>query len=202
MLKRSLEWFRHPERVLADLLVQHARGDDRPRGHLWRAVVLAVDLEGGLLENIDGNGSLTSTDRDGRSRTFPARVGPDNPKGSIKARILTNGYDRLLDDEDVRVFWPMSPSDQLGIPVSPGEHVYVMFEDQMLGSTEHGMWMSRVSGHDSAGSFAGTDSYTAPSAPRSGVDHFTPNEAEYQKDDDSASLAPIKSATGHFDGGG
>jgi len=181
------------------MLNRHARGDHLDKRHLWRAVVLAVDLEGGRLENIDGNGGLTVTGKDGRSRTFPARVGQNNPKGSIKARILTDGYDRLLNDEDVRVFWPMTPYDQLGVPVSPGEHVYVTFEDPIEGSMEHGMWTSRVSGHDSAGAYPGVDSYTAPSFQRSAVDSFTPNEQNYQKDDESASLAPNNSATKFFE---
>lgn len=196
--KRSLEWLRNPERAFADLLLTHMRGDDQTRRHYWRAVVLAVDTVGGQLENIQGNGSLTVTNRDGTTTTFQATVGPDNPKGSVKARILTDGYDRLLDDADVRTFWPMSPPDQVGMPVSPGEHVYVVFEDSLVGSTEHGMWTARVAGQDSAGSFDGTDSYTAPSNQRSAVDAFDPNTPDYPTDDDSASLAPNNSATKFF----
>lgn len=198
---RSLEWLRNPERAFADLISSHTRGDDLQRRHLWRAVVLAVDTEGGLLENIQGSGDgMTVSYRDGSTKTFPPRVGPINPKGSVKARILSDGYDRLLDDADCRTFWPMSPPDQVGMPVSPGEHVYVVFEDSLVGSTEHGMWTARVSGQDSAGSFEGSDSYTAPSYNRTAVDAFAPNPQNYQTDDDSASLAPNSSATKFFGG--
>lgn len=197
---RSLDWFRRPERILADLITRHARGDDSGRRHFWRATVLAVDTEGGRLENPNGSGTFAVTLRDGSTRVLSARVGPENPRGSVKARLLTDGYDRLLDDDDVRTFWPMFPPDQLGIPIAPGEHVYVVFEDTGEDSMEHGMWVSRVPGQDSANAFLGKDSYTAPSSPASAVDAFTPTDRDYQADDDSASMAPNRSATKHFGG--
>ena len=118
MRNRSADWFRRPELVLAELIRKSARGDDRER-HYRRAVVIAVDLEGGLLQNGTGAGSVVVRDRDGKSRTYPAIPGVENPRGSVKARILTDGFDRLLADEDLRVFWPMFPQDQLGVPISP-----------------------------------------------------------------------------------
>lgn len=190
------DWYRRPELVLAELIRSRARGDDRTR-HYRRAVVVAVDLQGGLLQNESGAGSVVVRDRDGGSKTYPALTGVDNPRGSVKARILTDGFDRLLADEDLRVFWPMFPQDQLAVPISPGEHVYVVFEDE---GTSHGLWMSRVSGHDSANSFRGTDSYSAPSAQKSGMDFFEPNDPEYDRTDEHAGLAPPVDSTSFFEG--
>ena len=186
MRDRGADWFRNPELVLAEMIRERARGDERVR-HYRRAVVMAIDLDGGKLQNRDGSGSLSVRNRDGRVVTYPALVGPDNPRGSIKARILTDGLDRLLSDDELRVFWPMFPQDQLGIPVSSGEHVYVVFEDEGL---THGLWISRVSGQDSANSFKGSDSYVSPSSPASAMDAFEDNPPEYQTDDVHASLAP------------
>lgn len=191
------DWYRRPELILGDLIMRAARGDDRMQRQYHRAIVLAVDPEGGLLQNQDGSRGLDVVDRSGRSLHYDAIVGPDNPRWSVKARILTDGVDRLLDDADVRVFWPLFPPDQLGAIVSTGEHVYVMFEGSGM---DHGLWISRVSGHDSANSFIGTDSYTAPSSPRSAMDSFEPNGPEYETSDDHAGLAPTKSGMSFFEG--
>lgn len=199
MQGRGSDWYRRPELILADLLTRAARGEDVDRRHYHRAVVLAVDMDGGLLQNSDGTGGLDVTDRSGRTRHFDAIPGLENPRGSVKARVLSDGLDRLLDDSDVRVFWPLLPSDQLANPVSAGEHVYVVFEGSGM---DHGIWVSRVSGQDSANSFRGTDSYTAPSAPRSGMDSFEPNESQYDTSDEHAGLAPPVSGMSFFDQGG
>lgn len=187
---RTNDWYRRPQQILADIIRKAARGDSERR--LWRATVLAVDVEGGRLENPQGAGTLTVVDRQGRSREIQAKVGTENPRGSVKARVLTDGFDRLLDDDDVRTFWPMFPQDQLALPISPGEHVYVMFENGL----DHGIWLSRVSGQDSAGSFLGTDSYTATGAPQSAVDAFADNPPDFQTDDESAGLAPKGAGSG------
>lgn len=197
MRSGGIDWYRRPEMILADLIRDKARGDDRDR-HYRRAVVLAVDLDGGLLQNKSGSGDITVKSRDGKSKKYPALVGTENPRGSIKARILTDGLDRLVADEDLRVFWPMFPQDQIAIPISPGEHVYVVFEDEGL---SHGLWISRVPGQESANSFLGTDSYTAPSSPGSAMDSFEPNDAEYDKTEEHASLAPPIDSTSFFDEG-
>lgn len=193
---RGSDWYRRPGMILAEIIQKAAIGDERP-AHYHRATVLAVDHKGGQLQNPEASGGMTVRDRDGRTRTFPAMTGPANPKGSVKARILTDGLDRLIADEDLRVFWPMLPQDQIGIPVSPGEHVYVVFEGEGL---EHGLWISRVSGHESANSYKGSDSYSEPSAQRSAMDYFEPNEPEYQKTDEHAGLAPPDDATRFFKG--
>lgn len=196
MRDRGTDWYRHPELILADLIRSRARGDDRER-HYRRAVVMAVDLEGGRLQNDSGSGSVTVRGRDGRSRTYQAMPGIENPRGAIKARVLTDGLDRLLADDDLRVFWPMFPHDQVSIPVAPGEHVYVVFEDEGL---THGLWISRVSGQDSANSFKGIESYTAPSSQASAMDSFESNDPEYERTDEHAGLAPPVDSTSFFEG--
>lgn len=194
-MPRGSDWFRRPEIILAELLQKEARGEV-PR-HYRRAVILAVDPTGGKLQNPSGAGTLAVTGRDGKRREFPALSGVENPRGAVKARILTDGLDRLIDDADLRVYWPMFPQDQFGTPISPGEHVYVVFEGE---GTTHGLWLSRVPGQDSANSFAGTDSYTAPSAPMSAMDFFEPNEPEYNRTDEAAGLAPPTDSTSFFGG--
>jgi len=184
---RGIDWYRRPELILGDMLVRAARGEHEDVRHYRRAAVLAVDVEGGMLQNEGGSSGLDVRDRAGNSRHFDAIVGPANPRGSIKARVLTDGLDRLLDDADARVFWPLLPPDQMANPVSPGEHVYVVFEGS---GTDHGIWIARVAGQDSANSFSGVDSYTAPSAPKSGMDSFEPNDPEYDRTDAHAGLAP------------
>lgn len=193
---RGSDWYRRPELILADVVMRAARGETTAR-HYHRAIVLAVDTDGGLLQNKDGTGGIDVVDRAGQTKRYDALAGPDNPRGSIKARILTDGLDRLLDDADVRVFWPLLPPDQLGNPVSPGEHVYVIFEGAGM---DHGMWIARVSGHESANSFKGTDSYTAPSAPQTGMDSFEPNDPEYETTDEHAGLAPSPNGMAFFGG--
>lgn len=194
---RGSDWYRRPEMILSEILQREARGDDRADRHYRRAVVIAVDPNGGQLQNPDGVGQMAVVKRDGQRVVYPALPGVENPRGSIKARVLTDGLDRLVDDRDLRVYWPMFPYDQVGIPVSPGEHVYVVFEDEGL---SHGLWVARVSGQDSANSFSGVESYTAPSAPRSAMDFFEPNEPEYQRSDERAGLAPPQDSTSFFGG--
>jgi len=179
---------------MSSLIRREAQGEIEKR-HYHRAVVLAVDLDGGLLQNELGTGAVDVVDRFGKNQSFKAIVGPKNPRGSVKARVISDGLDRLLSDDDVRVFWPMMPSDQISMPVSPGEHVYVVFDGV---GTDHGLWISRVSGHDSANSYAGVDSYTAPSSQETAMDSFEPNEPEYPRDDNHAALAPPIDSTSFF----
>lgn len=188
-MARDVDWYRRPEKILAELIDKAARGEKERTN--YRAVVIAVDLDGGRLQNADGSGELIVKTRDGKSRAFKALIGPPNPRGAVKARILTDAFDTLLEDQDLRVFWPMFPQDLSGTPATPGEHVYVMFEDVGMA---HGIWISRVAGHESANSADGTLSYTAPSAPQTAMDSYEENGADYAKDDNSAGLAPIRSA--------
>ncbi len=196
-MSNGSDWYTRPELIFADLIGKAARGEDRDRQHYHRAVVVAVDLDGGVIQNSSGNGSISVLGQDGKRKTFKAVPGPDSPRGSVKARVLTAGLDRLLSDDDLRVFWPMFPPDQVGLPVSPGEHVYVVFEGTGM---DKGLWISRVPGQDSANSFKGSDSYVAPSAPRSAMDFFEPNTPEYQLTDEHAGDAQPSSAMKFFDG--
>lgn len=193
---RSIDWYRRPELILAEV-IERAGRDDRERTH-YRAVVLAVDLEGGMLQNPDAAGEVRVTQRDGSVRTFAAMTGVANPRGAVKARVLTDGLDRLLDDRDLRVFWPMFPQDLAGTPASPGEHVYVIFEGEGL---TNGLWLSRVAGQESANSFDGTASYSAPSSPESAMDSFEKNDARYPRDEAHAGMAPTRGAMSAFEDG-
>jgi hypothetical protein len=66
---------------------------------------------------------------------------PPNPKGSIRARVISSNMDRAFkDEEELPVYWPLFPYDLM--PVKEGEHVYVCFEDNA--SKGHGLWITRV----------------------------------------------------------
>lgn len=190
---RNAEFYKRPELLLAAMVEKVTEVPDRT---YLRAVVLAVDLEGGKLQNEDGSGEVRIPQRDGSTKRVKAIVGPKNPRGSVKARILTDGYDRLLDDDSLRVYWPMFPQDLNGTPATPGEHVYVMFDGQ---GTSHGLWVSRVAGHESANSYEGKDSYDAPSAPQTAMDSFEPNDPAYPRDEAYAGLAPTQGAMSKFE---
>ena len=182
--------------ILAEVLSKAGR-DERERTY-YKAVVMAVDLDGGQLQNPDGDGELIVVPRDGSTKKFKASVGPSNPRGSVKARVITDGFDRLLGEQDLRVFWPMFPQDISGVPVTPGEHVYVIFDGV---GTSHGLWVSRVAGHESANSSDGASNYDAPSSPQTAMDSFEENPPEYPRDDLHASLAPTDGAMDKFEGG-
>lgn len=139
--------FRRPEVFLADIINKGVRGEYREETdnqRVWyRATVVAVDIEGGNLENPSAEGSLQHV-IGGHTVTVPARLGPRNPRNSVKARILTDEFDQYTSDDQLSVFWPMFP-DHDAIPIKPGEHVYVTFED---GDFEHGLWIGKVAGHE------------------------------------------------------
>lgn len=162
---QNIDRWRRPELFLADLINKGVRGDfvekdDSPR-FMFRALVVAVDVYGGRLENPDGEGEVNH-DVGGRKISVPANIGPENPKNSIKARILTDEFDQYRSDDDLRVFWPLL-SEHDSIPVKPGEHVYVMFEDENF---EHGLWIGKVSGHQNKNFALGEERYENDSANR------------------------------------
>lgn len=190
-MKFDPQRFRNPELILSDLLRSAAVGEivtaqDNPMV-LHRAIVMAVDQEGGRLQNEVGAGDISVTLPDGHRRSYPASIGPTNPRGSIRARILTRAFDRLEADDRADVFWPLFSSEQLSLPISVGEHVYVMFED---GHFEHGLWISRVSGHDAANNFPGAQSYDFPTGRRSAMTAFEGDSVDYPQEDDFAGEAP------------
>ena len=159
---QNIDSWRRPELFLAEVINKSARGELRSEEdnvRIWyRAVVLAVDVNGAKLENPNGEGELEHV-TNGRSTSITANVGPANPRNSLKARIITNELDQFLDDEDLKVFWPMMPEHD-SIPIKPGEHVYVTFEDE---SFEHGLWLGKVSGHEGVNFFQGESSFTTSS---------------------------------------
>lgn len=105
-----------PSRNVNDLYrdyVGNRLGGDRL---FYRAVVIAIDTVGGVLEQT-----------------------PSNPRNSIKARLLTDSANSFLDNDDLHIFWPMFPYDFF--PIKEGEHVYVLFEDE---NKQNGLWMTRI----------------------------------------------------------
>jgi len=159
MTNNSGESIRRPELVLGDLLKKHARGEivtsDFLPKILYRAVVLAVDVEGGKLSGANiGNDTVNGVGVDGRERDYTRISGPSNPRGSIKAIVIDSARDSFYDEDSARILWPFFPNDQMSLPVSPGEHVYCIFEDELM---EHGLWVCRVSGHDTANVSKGAD---------------------------------------------
>lgn len=95
----------NPERIFNNLIKDYTAGRLDNNNFLYRAVVLKIDHKGGELEKE-----------------------PPNPKGSIRARIISNNMDRAFkNDEDLLVYWPLFPYDLM--PIKEGEHVFIVFED-------------------------------------------------------------------------
>lgn len=155
------ERFLRPEQILADVIEKGGKGLYLERGatipFLLRAIVVAVDVEGGKLENPKGDGSL-SHQLSGKSFQVPATIGPKNPANSVKARIITGGRDQFIHDDRLRVFWPFF-DEHVSTPVKPGEYVYVMFEDE---GDSHGLWISKISGHEGVNYARGRDFFVEP----------------------------------------
>lgn len=151
----SKEKVRRPEILLNEFLRKGVRGLFKQKTDgtifLYRAVVLAVDEQGGKLENPDGNGSVPHL-IDGKQENVQAREGPENPKNSVRARIITDGADKFSLDTRVKVYWPMFDMQT----IKPGEHVYVTFEDE---GKQHGLWISKVAGHDDMNFSPGEEQY-------------------------------------------
>ncbi len=156
--KQDIERFRRPELFLADLVTASARGDLLDRSEntriFYRATVLAVDVLGGQLENPLGSGGVSHV-IDKKTVSYRSIIGPENPKNSIKARIVNDGFDQFMGDDLVRTFWPFFSEHDI-VPIKPGEHVYVLFEDQDF---QHGLWLTKVPGHHNANYFKGESSY-------------------------------------------
>lgn len=151
--------FRRPEQFFAEIMRKGIQGrfheKDQSVPVLHRALVLAIDVIGGKLQNPDGNGSVDHETSAGKTFTTKAIIGPINPKNSVKARILSDGFDQFLGDSNLRVFWPFFP-EHMSVPIKPGEHVYIIFEDA---NYEHGLWLSKVPGHEGMNFFPGQSSY-------------------------------------------
>lgn len=180
----NIERARRPETILTDLLLKTAVGENSRV--LWRALVLAYDARGGQLQNPTAVGGITVG-----TQNIKASIGPMNPPGSIRARVMTDGLDSIRGDEESRVFWPLFSS---GDAVLPGEHALVMFEDP---HEENGIWLSRVPNHTGQNISPGKDSYTLSSGYQpSAVDLFIQTDPSYQTDDKDE--IPGKDVTGLF----
>lgn len=153
-----LDRWKRPETFFYELIKDGSRNDFVRREEnskvFYRALVVAVDVFGGKLENETGDGSIL-TEINGEEIELQANIGPNNPKNSVKARILTDYSDQLKSNDDLFVFWPFMPEHDM-LPIKVGEHVYVLFEDQNF---NHGLWLGKVSGHNNVNFFNGNNSY-------------------------------------------
>lgn len=178
----SKDKFRRPELFLSELLRKSAQGRfhevDENVPFLHRAAVVAVDVVGGKLENPGGRGNVTHS-FNGRTVDVPAINGPANPKNSLKARIISDGFDQFMGDENLRVFWPFFPEHN-SIPVKPGEHVYVLFEDSDF---QHGLWISKIPGHEGVNFVRGESKFT-PSKSESKAELFDSSRSVASDDAD------------------
>lgn len=155
------EKFRRPIIPFIDLLAKGAAGLFSEKGRyspfMFRALVLAVDPDGGKIETPTGKPhklsgkewveggeemSVTIEAPNGiqiaQYSITPTR-GPVNPPKSVRARIIGNNTDKPIPDDDLRCYWPMFAEP----PVLPtaGELVYVVFEEDNL---SHGLWLNKV----------------------------------------------------------
>jgi hypothetical protein len=179
---------RAPDIFLRELLKKYMQGrlretSDFPQ-FLLRATVLAVDVDGGVLENPTGAGAYDAV-VDGRQTKLKASIGPANPPNSLKCRLITDGLDRLQKDSDVGVFWPLL-GEHMSSPAKVGEHVYVTFEDQYR---VHGLWLCRVSGHVGANVVIGAQQLK-PSEPNDANSNFDDGEEPARVTDSQLSARP------------
>jgi hypothetical protein len=103
---------------------------------LYRGVVIDIIHDPAVLDE-EQYEELTSLVKE------PALVGIA-PRNTCIVQIVTGGI-ALREDEQYTVCFPFFPP-HLGMPVKPGEHVWVFVEDQALGaSSPMGYWICRVS---------------------------------------------------------
>lgn len=187
--------FRRPELLFQEILRKGAQGAYYERDELipflHRALVIGVDVVGGLLENPSANGKVEHN-VDGKKYDVPARTGPENPPNSIKARIITDGDDKFATDDNLRVFWPFFP-ENISVPIKPGEHVYVVFEDS---EQMHGLWVTKIPGHNGV-NYAPGKKFFKPLEANPLASKFpdsaavsSPDEKKFDKDSDAAETTP------------
>jgi hypothetical protein len=160
---QNYDKFHRPELFFAELLQKSASGKLQENGEnvrfLYRATVLAVDVLGGKLENPTAVGSVSHS-YNNKSVTFLSKIGPENPRNSIKARVLTDSLDGVTADEDLKIFWPLFP-EHIMVPIKPGEHVYVIFEDTNF---QHGLWLCKIPGHEGVNFVKGQSKFESDSS--------------------------------------
>jgi hypothetical protein len=140
--------FRRPLMVLSDLLNNELGGQYVKKSDytptVLRALVYAVDLQGGRLSNPDwiSSGQFAQTicvnNVTSTYNVSPTYADVPNPPDSVRARVIIDNSDIMFNDSDLRTYWPLFPG--LQAP-SPGELVYVLFEDR---DKSHGLWLSKV----------------------------------------------------------
>lgn len=119
MNRRSADDILNPHRIFYGMIKDYADGRLGRKRLLNRALVVAVDNtpEGGKLES-----------------------SPPNPPNSITARVYSAGMDANTPDSALLVFYPLLPPNSAA-PISPGDHVFVMFEDEKL---TNGLWVAPI----------------------------------------------------------
>lgn len=150
--------------------------------------MIGVDVEGGKLENPEAAGGV-SHDFDGKKFDVPARIGPENPANSVKARVISDGHDKFVKDENLKVFWPFFP-ENISVPIKPGEHVYVIFEDSQM---QHGLWISKIPGHEGV-NYAPGNKFFKPAESNSlskkfsSTKNVSSDQKRYDKNEDAAEV--------------
>ncbi len=192
------EKLRRPELFLQELLSKYAAGSlvesSTNSRVFYRATVISVDPDGGKLSNETGTGSVSIKGKDGKTIEVQAVRGLTNPKNSIKARIITRGFDRFIGNDDLRVFWPLF-QEHMSAPIVPGEHVYVAFEDENF---EHGFWVARVPGHQGVNQVIGSELYNRGNSKTAADEFDTERETEELTDDYLAETLLTKNLNDSF----
>jgi hypothetical protein len=145
------EKYRRPNISFTEMFKKGAGGQYRERGdyvpNMYRALVIAMDPEGGKLESPTGDPMdniklhvtvKSQAGKDIAKYDVTPTFGPYNPKNSVRARLMTNNMDQVIPDSELRTYWPLFPGADTP---SAGEMVYVLFEDEAM---HHGLWVAKV----------------------------------------------------------
>jgi len=194
------ERFRRPEIMLGELLRKYSRGEMTETSSspkvIHRAVVLAIDEGGGSLSGDNSRASVVGVGVDGKERTYQSVLGPKNPRNSVKAIIIDEARDSFIDESAARVLWPFFPPDQFCMPISPGEHIYTMFEDKAF---QHGLWLFRISGQDDPNFLTGEEFFRAQLGGRDLNGYFDGGTAPVQQKSSDAFSTRVSSKKKHND---
>jgi hypothetical protein len=130
----------HPEVIGVQMQADYAQDNFVRRNEysspFMKAQVISVDLEGGKLENPNGEGECDATNPITK-QVYKIKAGisrKKNPARSIRAKLLTGHFDAGMSDSALRIYYPTKSSED---PV-PLEYVYVFFEDS---NKTHGIWI-------------------------------------------------------------